>query len=151
MIIGNLNETQEIEKLHPMLSKAFEWLRENYLTIHETTDKKRVVIVPESVYADIDIVSLKEPTEQMIELHRNYIDIHIPVDKSLTMGWKTISQLGIPTIPYDPDKDIEFYCSTPSVFTPITPGNFCIMLPCDGHAPNIGNGKVKKIVVKVKI
>lgn len=150
MIIGNLQDTKELELLHPLLSQAFEWLKKNYTTVHQI-GLDQIVIIPDQLYVNIETVELKEPTEQLVEAHKKYLDIHVPVDKPETIGWKSVYTLGDPTIPYNEDRDIEFYCTTPSVFATINPGDFCIMMPSDGHIPNIGDGKLNKLCLKLRL
>lgn len=150
MILGHLDNTQEIEHLYPQLQVVFNWLRVNYRTIHYS-DKNRINIDGDRIYANIEEVNLKEPTEQSIELHHRYMDVHVPVDNTETIGWESASTLQNPTIPYDKDRDIAFYYAIPSTYITVRPGCFCIMTPADGHAPIIGKGTLKKICVKIRI
>lgn len=150
MIIGHLNYADEYNQLHPNMSIALKWIKENYLTVHMKKVKK-VIILKDKVYANIETVSMKEPTEQLIEVHRDYIDIHVPVNETEQIGWENINKLSNPIMPYDKQADIEKFCQIPSTYVKIHPGYFCIMMPSDGHAPLIGNGTLQKICVKVKI
>ena len=150
MIIGNLNDTTEIEKLHPLFHTAFEWIRDNMDKAHELGET-RIEIIPGELFVNIDEVLMKERTEQLIEVHKEYIDIHVPINKSEIIGWEPVGQLNTPINPYNEEKDRAFYCAIPSSFITANPGYYCIMTPEDGHAPVIGRGRIKKLCVQVKV
>ena len=150
MIVGNLKNTTEIEKLNKYLPAVFEWLRDNADTIHNS-DITRIDLINGEVYANIESVTLKERTEQLIELHKKYIDVHVPVNITEIIGWESAEDLNNPVSPYDGDKDVAKFCKIPDTYLYIKPGFFCIMTPNDGHAPCIGHGELKKICVKIKI
>ncbi len=52
---------------------------------------------------------------------------------------------------YNPDKDVLFYNDTPDMYFQLTDSQFVIFYPDDVHAPMIGEGPIKKLVVKVRI
>ena len=45
----------------------------------------------------------------------------------------------------------EFFNDAPSTYFTILPGEFAIFFPGDGHAPLIGEGETKKIIIKVAV
>jgi beta-galactosidase beta subunit len=48
-------------------------------------------------------------------------------------------------------KDVLFYDDAPDMFFQLTNLQFAIFFPEDVHAPMIGEGNIKKMVIKVKI
>jgi YhcH/YjgK/YiaL family protein len=52
---------------------------------------------------------------------------------------------------YNPDKDVQLYNEQPDMYFQLTNGQFAIFFPEDVHAPMIGTGEIKKLVIKVKI
>ena len=52
---------------------------------------------------------------------------------------------------YQVQNDILFYQERPALYFTLPVGDFVIFFPEDAHAPCIGNGKMKKMVVKVKL
>jgi YhcH/YjgK/YiaL family protein len=52
---------------------------------------------------------------------------------------------------YNAEKDVIFYNDKPDMYFSLHEGQFAIFFPDDVHAPMIGEGPVKKLVVKVKI
>jgi biofilm protein TabA len=150
MIIGNINDTAEVEKLHPLFRKAFQWIRANYRTIHES-GVKQVKIDGDQLFANIDVATMRTADEQIFELHRRYIDIHIPVDKTETIGWMPEYLLRNVKDEYDATLDRAFFTDRPLQYFTIQPGEFCIMFPHDAHAPIIGEGKIRKICMKILV
>ncbi|MDX1954798.1 MAG: YhcH/YjgK/YiaL family protein, partial [Chitinophagaceae bacterium] len=52
---------------------------------------------------------------------------------------------------YDDAKDVLFYNDKPDTFFQLSDGQFAIFFPEDVHAPMIGEGDIRKLVIKVKI
>ena len=93
----------------------------------------------------------KKENDAKIETHFKYIDIQMPLTATETIGWKAVADLKKTAVPYDEKNDITFFDDIPSAHIDVTPGNFAIFFPEDGHAPCIGNGKFRKVIVKVRI
>jgi YhcH/YjgK/YiaL family protein len=59
-------------------------------------------------------------------------------------------------MPYDPEKDVEFYVKTGSrkIISHLMPGIFIAFFPHDAHMPGVSVGNspeiVKKVFVKIK-
>ena len=49
------------------------------------------------------------------------------------------------------EKDVMFYDDEPSTYFTLDEGEIGIFFPQDAHAPLVGDGRVKKAVVKVKV
>lgn len=148
MIIGKLSDTQSVERLHPLFREAFEWLRANAATAH-AAGISPVVLKEGKLWANVETPQMKAREEQVLEVHRKYIDIHVPVDKVEVMGYLPTSSLKQVREAYDVNRDIAFYTDAPMAYVTIQPGEFAIVTPEDAHAPIIGEGEVKKICVKV--
>jgi biofilm protein TabA len=67
------------------------------------------------------------------------------------MGWKPRSTCIAPRGEYNAEKDVLFYDDKPDMFFRLTDNQFVIFYPEDVHAPMIGEGMIKKLVIKVKI
>jgi YhcH/YjgK/YiaL family protein len=52
---------------------------------------------------------------------------------------------------YSAEKDVLFYEDLPELFFELKPAHFAIYFPDDVHAPMIGEGTIKKLVVKVRV
>ena len=51
---------------------------------------------------------------------------------------------------FDTQKDIQFFDDEPQTYYTLRPGQFTMLLPEDGHAPMVGEGHIRKIIVKVR-
>ena len=149
MIIGKLSDTQSVERLHPLFREAFEWLRANAATAH-AAGISPVVLKEGKLWANVETPQMKAREEQVLEVHRKYIDIHVPVDKVEVMGYLPTSSLKQVREAYDANRDIAFYTDAPMAYVTILHGEFAIVTPEDAHAPIIGEGEVKKICMKVE-
>ena len=93
-----------------------------------------------------------EPAEKRpLEVHREYIDVHILLSGKERIGWLAPSALKTRTQDFGPDCDMALYSDTPSLFIDLLPGQFAIIYPEDPHAPIIGEGKIRKLIAKIKI
>lgn len=149
MITGNINETAEVERLNPLYASAFQWIRDNWRTIH-ATGAKQVKIDGDNVFANVSSPTMCSREKQVLELHRKYIDIHIPVDKDEVIGWRSVNDLHQVRDEYNEAEDYAIYTDTPVEYITVHPGEFAIMTPEDAHAPIIGEGVIHKICMKVK-
>lgn len=148
MILDSLNNSKRIESLHPLFKKAFDYIK--------STDFSKMedgTIRVEGEQLTVTIASLlgKEKSAAAIETHKKYIDIQLPLLGVEKIGWKAGSELREESVPYDEEKDIAFYIDRPTAFTKIYPGQFAIYFPEDGHAPGIGQGNIRKVIVKVPV
>lgn len=151
MIIGNINDTVEIEVLHPLFAKAFEWVRGYVSSAHSDIEAKRAYIDGENLFVNIDTAMLRSKEEQILELHHKYIDIHIPISTTEIIGWYPANELSKEIEAYDNSLDRAFYGDTPKAYYTLNPRDFCIMFPQDAHAPIIGDGEIKKLCVKIRV
>ena len=101
----------------------------------------------------VSIASLfgKEKSEAAIETHKKFIDIQFPLLGVEKIGWKPGDQLQEESVSYNEEQDIAFYIDKPTAYTKIYPGQFAIYFPEDGHAPGIGQGNIRKVVIKIPI
>ncbi|MFA7494253.1 MAG: YhcH/YjgK/YiaL family protein [Proteiniphilum sp.] len=148
MIVDNLTNAANYYSLHPFFEKAFEFIEKLDINNVETGTTE---IDGNLLKGTIAEAKLKPVKEAKLETHRKFIDIQVPITKTETFGWKSLSSLSQPKEGYDPNNDIEFFDDEPSTFVSIVPGEFIIFSPEDGHAPLIGEGEIKKIIIKVAV
>ncbi|MEF9924465.1 MAG: YhcH/YjgK/YiaL family protein [Muribaculaceae bacterium] len=151
MIIGNIDDTAIIETLHPQFAMAFQWIRSHGFDAHKLTNTKRVNINGDRLFVNIDTATLKSKYEQILEVHRKYIDIHVPINATEIIGWKRTDLLTELIEGYDETLDRAFYGDTPKAYYTLNPGDFCIMFPQDAHAPIIGSGEINKLCFKIMV
>jgi len=117
----------------------------------EKIETGRYDIDGDNVYAMVSENDMKDIEAAKLEIHDTYIDIQVPVSASETFGWRDRALCNMGESKYDNEKDIAFFDDEPEVFCVVNPLQVIIFFPSDAHAPLIGNGKIKKIVIKVKI
>ena len=67
-----------------------------------------------------------------------------------TFGWSERRDLRMPQSEFNVEKDIQLFDDEPQTYYTLRPGQFTILFPEDGHAPMVGQGTVRKIIVKVR-
>ena len=149
MVIDTLNNASKYTSLHPSFAKAFEFLKQNDLVdlaegISETPEGLTLIVARANA-------KTKETILEKFECHDEHIDIQVCVRGLETYGWKPrekcVSQNGA----YNPEKDVRFFSDKPDLFFELAAGQFVIFFAEDVHSPMIGEGEIKKVVIKVKI
>ena len=107
----------------------------------------------ECVLKVMEYVTHEEPDEVLLEAHREYLDLQMTVSGSEIFLFQSID-LGEDAIPYNPQKDVEFF-TAPYYNTTVLDGtNFAIVFPNDLHNGSFmvdEQENVKKFVFKLKI
>ncbi|WP_106831242.1 YhcH/YjgK/YiaL family protein [Parabacteroides pacaensis] len=148
MILDSLNNSVAYESLHPLFKQAFDYLKS---TDFLKAESGSTILIENKLIVNITDILGKPKAEAAIETHKKYIDIQMPVVGVEKIGWKAGTELNEVSIPYNEEKDITFYVDHPTAYTKIYPGQFVIYFPEDGHAPGIGEGAIKKVIVKVLV
>lgn len=148
MIIDSLRSFERYVQIHEHFSKVYDFIRKNDLHTlsvgkHEIDGKNVWVTISEQ-----DALGLDSVPE--LEVHDTYIDIHVPLEGTETIGWRDRSKCSGVDVEYDAEKDFAMLKEEPEVFVSVDPDNFVICFPKDAHAPLMGTGKLKKAVFKVK-
>ncbi len=148
MIFDSLKNAALYYGVSPRLQKAFELVAAQDWTsvepgIHELDGRDIFVNVVER--------ELKKREDAKLEVHNEYIDIQILVSgKEESFGWSERKDLTQPQADFNEEKDIQFFDDVPQTYYTLKPGQFTILLPEDGHAPMVGEGPIRKIIVKVR-
>lgn len=148
MILGDLNNTGLTSGLSPEIAEALNWIRQH---LKDEFHPGKTEVIPGRITVNREEVAMTPKEKKMIECHRRFIDIHVPLTEVEVIGWASTANLKNLLEPYDEEKDIEFYGDTAQVHIPVYPGQFAIFFPEDGHAPNIGIGNHRKFCVKIAI
>lgn len=148
MIISNLQHSQRIESLHPLFKRLFDYVKQHDL-LHQETGK--IVLEGEQLFINNVSIEGKCPTEQALELHRDYIDVHILLEGEESIGWKPLENLEKELKPYEKEGDCALYSDKPTTFVKMNPGEFVVVFPEDPHAPAIGEGNIRKLIAKVSV
>ena len=148
MIIDTLDNADKYISLHPRFAKAFEFIKNQNL---ETIEPGKFEIDGKDLHASVSLKDGVTREAAKAEAHKNYIDIQVCPSGKEELGWKPLSKSISPKEAYNAEKDVIFYNDKPDMYFSLHEGQFAIFFPDDVHAPMIGEGPVKKLVVKVKI
>jgi len=150
MVIDKLSEINKYTSLHPRFAKAIDYIVTNNLL---NAEPSTVLVDGEDIKAIImegNCVS-KEESLAGFECHNTYIDIQIVLKGKETVGWRSRKNSREPKGEYSEEKDVLFYADAPTLFFEMQAGMFSIYFPEDVHAPMIGEGPIKKVVMKVRV
>ncbi len=148
MIVGNLANKQRIVALHPLFKELFDFV-EN--TDFDALPLGKVEVKGDDLFVMNLHIDGAEKDLQPLEMHREYIDVHIVLDGNEQIGWKAIEDIDHYTKQYEAEGDCALSDDKPSFFVSLTKGQFCIVYPEDTHAPAISSGKIRKLIGKVKV
>ena len=150
MIIDSLQNAAKYTGLHPKFEKAFMYIRN--LDFDTLEDGKYEVDGEhlKSIVSNKNGMTAEESIAKF-ECHNKHIDIQVCIKGKETMGWKPRQSCDSQKGEYNPEKDVVFYDDAPDMYFQLTDGQFAIFYPEDVHAPMIGEGPIKKLVIKVKI
>lgn len=146
MILDTIENFGEYLSLNPNFAKAMDFLQNNNLT---ELPLGRNEICGDSVFANVVEVKPRTKEEASIEIHRKYIDVHIPLSGDEVMGYTPLSEL--PYAEFVEADDAALYPVSLSArdYFNVKKGDFAIFFPQDGHAPAITEKPLKKIILKV--
>lgn len=147
MIIDSLENASKYYSVHPRFEKAFEFLKSQDLNALEVS---KFQIDGADLHAAVSAKEGVAVEAAKFEAHNNFIDIQVCISEQEKMGWSTRSQCTDPKDPYNAEKDVIFFNDQPGMYFELKAGQFAIFFPEDVHAPMIGEGIIKKLVVKVR-
>ncbi len=147
MILDKLSNAGLYVNVHPLFKKAFEFLTSNDLA---ALPLGKIELDGSNLVVNVVEMDGKTPETARMETHNNFIDIQVPVSGVEVMGWKPMSDLTEVTDSYNSEKDLTFYADKAYNMLNIHPLEFAVFFPEDGHQPGIAEGKIKKIIVKVR-
>lgn len=148
MVLSELKYSERIEKLHPLFKKAFDYVKTHDLL---NTPCGKIEVDGDNLFINNVNPECVTSEQQVLEVHRQYIDIHILLEGKETIGWTSLSDVKLEKKSYSEEDDCALYEDPFSTSVQLLPGQFLIVWPEDAHAPVIGNGKIRKLIVKVKI
>ena len=148
MILCQISDAERYKNISPAVACAIEWLGEHF---KDEFVKGSVELGDTGIRVNSEEVALRPRENAVLEAHRRYIDIHVPVSCDEIIGWRPVYGLESVIEPYTRQPDRAFYSDAPLHYFTIHPGEFAIMAPHDAHAPIIGSGTIDKICMKVRV
>jgi len=115
----------------------------------------RFQISGDQCYANVSTYSTRELDPDLLEMHKEYLDIQITLEGRELIYCRDTSDLE-ELVPYSAGKDIAFYRMKPDCVTELVigNGNFAIFYPGEGHLPGMNvileqPETVLKVIVKI--
>lgn len=150
MISESFQHAHKYSILHPLFSKAFDWISNTNL---ESIEPGKYEIEGDKLFAIVQQYETSEAATQQMEAHKKYIDIQYMIMGEELVGLSFLHKQKI-AVPYNEATDFLEVSDPPSYFAPLSSGNFMIFYPTDLHMPCISIAEttsVKKAVIKVMI
>lgn len=149
MIIDTLENASKYFSVHPSFAKAFAYLQTtDWATI---TDGKYDITEDVKSIVNTAAGKTKETSLEKFECHNKNIDIQFCISGTEQIAWKPRQHCTIEKGGYNEEKDVLYYGDVPDMYFTLKGGQFVILFPEDVHAPMIGDGEIKKVVLKVKL
>ncbi len=148
MILDSLSNANKYISLHPCFAKAFEFIKSQNL---ETIEVGKYPIDGPELYASVSEKDGYTREEAKFEAHNYWLDIQVCPKGKEQIGWSARERVSSPIGEYNAEKDVTFFSDKPDTYFTLQAGQFAIFYPEDVHAPQIGEGAIKKLVVKVKL
>lgn len=125
----------------------------DYVKTHDLlhTECGRIELAGDDLFINNVNPTCVSASDQVLEVHRDYIDVHILLEGKERIGWKAIEDVTDLKQAYQKEGDCALYSDTPTSFVDLLPGQFLIVFPEDPHAPVIGEGKIRKLIGKVRL
>jgi YhcH/YjgK/YiaL family protein len=149
MIIDTIQNASKYFSVHPLFAKAFEFIQQTDLA-NVADGKSDITEGLKAIFSNAP-GKTKETSVAKFECHNYHIDIQLCINGVETIGWKPREKCVTENGGYNPEKDVQLYNEQPDMYFQLTDGQFAIFFPEDVHAPMIGEGDIKKLVIKVKI
>lgn len=150
MIIDHLQQSARYNELYKGISQAFDYIANTDL---QSVLPGKYEIDADNIFAIVQEYETLEAANEQMEAHRKYIDVQYMISGEERVGHAFLSSQKL-SKEYSEEEDFLLVPDVPDFFTHFKAGMFMIFFPTDLHMPciKIGNtGKVKKVVVKVKV
>lgn len=148
MILTTLADSGRIEPLHPLFKRFFDYVKEHDL-LHAPLG--RIEVDGDRLFINNVEADLTDAVTQPLEAHREYIDVHVVLGGEEHFGWRPLADCAAVRQSYDPAADCALYADRPSSWLTLRPGQAAIVFPEDPHAPVVGEGRVRKLIGKIKL
>ena len=149
MIVDTIQNAPKYFSVHPLFAKAFEFIQQTDLA-NAPDGKLDIAEGLKAIFSNKKGMTA-EASVAKFECHDKHIDIQLCIRGIETLGWKPREKCVRENGGYNVEKDVQLYNEQPDMYFQLTNGQFAIFFPEDVHAPMIGDGEIKKLVIKVKI
>lgn len=151
MIIDQLSNLADYAKLN---SRIIQEMINFISQVNEQTEAEKYLLDEDMFYALVQEYAPRDLSSSKVEIHRRYIDVHVPLTGSETVYYCPVEQLEL-IEDFTPASDDLLYKTDSALATELTvnAGSFVLFMPGEGHIPGIGNSdslaRNRKIVFKI--
>ncbi|MFI3277985.1 MAG: YhcH/YjgK/YiaL family protein [Rikenellaceae bacterium] len=147
MILDSFKNAHLYYNVSSRMERAFELVSKVDLA---SLEAGRHDLEGDEIFVNIMELDLKKESDAKLEIHNKYADIQILITgESEGFGWSERADVCKPLGEFDEAKDVQFFDDKAQTIYTLKVGQFTILLPEDAHAPMIGEGHIKKAIVKV--
>lgn len=148
MILTDLKNLRRYKCLNEHFTTLISYLESSELL---AASLGRITVDGDNVFINNICVSGVPRESQVLEMHKKYIDVHILLEGSETIGVKLLAQINSFSKEYDEDGDCMISEEQADYYINMIPDCIMICFPEDAHAPAIGNGIIRKAIAKVVV
>ena len=148
MIHDTLQNFRQYAALNPRFAAVAEFLEKNDLK--QLSTGKHEILPDGEAFANVQEITGRNVAAIPVEAHRKYIDVQIPLGEMELMGWMPYAVMQ-PENEYNAEQDMQLSHQAVPRWETVLGGEFIVFFPGDAHAPGGGAGKLRKIIVKVRV
>ncbi len=148
MVVDAIKNVELYYSLSPRIKQAFDWLAKTDVS---ALSAGRHDIDGDNLFVNVMDIELKPRCEAALEVHDRYIDIQIMVGDTEEYGWSERCDCYAPREEFNRERDVQFFTDAPQTFFSLNERQFAIFFPEDAHAPMLGEGRVRKLIFKLRI
>ena len=145
MILGTLADAERYFALNPLFREGIEYVR-----AHADAPVGKYEIRGEDCFVMFVEATKRPISEAKLEVHDRYIDVQVVLEGKEGFGWKPRVECVRPVGAFNTEKDILLFDDAYEGVVEAKSGEMVIFFPEDGHAPLVGEGPVRKAIIKVK-
>ena len=147
MILDTLDRLEKYGYISPLMDKVLDFFKKTDLS---TLTPGRIDLQDDDLFVNVNRQEAQTRDEALIEAHREYIDIQVPISSDEEMGFISAPFMPAPSKAYNADRDVAFYPGLCDTYLNVRKGMFVVFFPGEGHAPAITKDGILKLIVKIR-
>ena len=149
--VSDISTMSSYKKYSNKLKLAFDFIEKNGIDGLKKMSGK-VNISGNDVFANISDIKLTPISDELtFEAHNKFIDIQLILEGEEFIGVR--NRQACKNLHSDKlvESDYILFKEKPTSLLKLSSGEYVVLFPNDAHAPSLGDGKVKKCVIKVAV
>lgn len=123
-----------------------------YIKTHDLNEMPlgKYVLDEGNLLINIVETDMRYKEDAKLEIHKVFIDIQMPLSKDEQFGIKSIDECKHPIGEYDSANDLLFFNDSIEQIETVEKGCIIVFDTDTAHAPLIGEGRIRKAIIKVR-